>query len=115
MLQNARVRRCSKSGITYMDLCLHVLEIAVRRSCSAGFSMQALSYLSPQALLRAVFSQQQPHSSLESDGDDRVASFKRYIASKEARGGVEAVPEFPAGATWFNSPPLKLSRSAQSF
>ena len=28
----------------------------------------------------------------------------------ERRGGGETVPEFPAGAQWFNAPPLKLAR-----
>lgn len=28
----------------------------------------------------------------------------------ERRGGMQQVPEFPAGLDWLNAPPLKLSR-----
>lgn len=42
--------------------------------------------------------------------EERVASFKRFIADLESRGGGQAVPEFPMGAQWLNAPPLSLSK-----
>lgn len=44
--------------------------------------------------------------------DERIAAFKAYLAEVESKGGGDTVPEFPAGATWFNAPPLKLGRCA---
>lgn len=69
-----------------------------------------LSYVSPKAVLKALVPQNIPSMGAASEQEERVAAFKRYIASKEARLDLEAVPEFPVGLTWFNSPPLKLSR-----
>jgi len=76
--------------------------------------MQALSYVSPKALLKALLPGQAPPSGAEGAGaggeDARLAAFKRYIADKERRGSLEEVPDFPEGLTWLNSSPLKLKR-----
>lgn len=77
---------------------------------------QAFSFGSPKALLRALLPQSSP---VDRAGDaaqhsERVVAFKRYLAEVEAKGGGEAVPDFPAGAAWFNAPPLKLSRCART-
>ena len=74
--------------------------------------MQAFSYVSPKAFLKALLpGQGAPRVQEESaGGETRVAAFKRYIADKERRGGLEQVPEFPQGLQWFNSAPLKLGR-----
>ena len=72
---------------------------------------QAFSFASPKALLNALLPKPQPVASAGSaQQGERVAAFRRFIASVERRGGGERVPEFPAGAQWFNSPPLQLAR-----
>lgn len=73
--------------------------------------MQAFSFASPKALLKALLPQPQPAASSGSAQQaERVAAFRRFIEGVERRGGGERVPEFPAGAQWFNSPPLQLAR-----
>ena len=74
--------------------------------------MQALSFVSPKALLKALLPGTQPAApSGSAEHAERVAAFRRFIESIERRGG-EAVPEFPSGAQWFNAPPLQLARFA---
>ncbi len=73
--------------------------------------MQAFSFASPKALLNALLPKPQPAASSGSAQQaERVAAFRRFIEGVERRGGGERVPEFPAGAQWFNSPPLQLAR-----
>ncbi|KXZ45018.1 hypothetical protein GPECTOR_59g625 [Gonium pectorale] len=69
---------------------------------------KAMSYASPQALLNALLPPPAPAAPGDASGD-RVAAFKRYIADLERRGGGREVPEFPAGADWLNSAPLRLA------
>ena len=76
---------------------------------------QALSFASPKALLKALLPQPAPAASPgTAQQAERVAAFRRFIQGIERRGGGEKVPEFPAGARWFNSPPLRLARCASS-
>jgi hypothetical protein len=73
--------------------------------------MQALSFASPKALLNALLPRAAPDQAPPSSAAaERLAAFKRFIDGVERRGGGDAVPEFPAGAQWFNAPPLKLGR-----
>lgn len=72
--------------------------------------MQALTYVSPKALIKALLPSGGPPEGQADTESDRTAAFVRYIAEKERRGGLEEVPEFPAGLTWFNSSPLSLGR-----
>lgn len=72
--------------------------------------MQAMSFASPKALLNALLPRPSPTTGLSQEQSERAAAFRRFIESVERRGGGEEVPEFPAGAQWFNSPPLKLSK-----
>ena len=77
-------------------------------ACSCA--LQALSYVSPQAVLKALLPQAAPPRPSASDVEGtRVAAFRRFITDLEKRGGGEQAPEFPAGLQWFNAPPLKLS------
>ncbi len=69
-----------------------------------------MSFASPKALLNALLPRPSPTAGLSREQTERAAAFKRFIESVERRGGGEEVPEFPAGAQWFNSPPLKLAR-----
>ena len=72
--------------------------------------LQALSYISPQAVLKALLPQAAPPRPSASDVEGtRVAAFRRFITDLEKRGGGEQAPEFPAGLQWLNAPPLKLS------
>ena len=72
---------------------------------------QAFSFASPKALLKALLPQPQPAApSGAVQQAERVAAFRRFIQGVERRGGGEEVPDFPAGAQWFNSPPLQLGR-----
>lgn len=75
-------------------------------------SVQAMSFASPKALLNALLPRASPELAAAGQGQqsDRAAAFLRYLEGIERRGGGEQVPEFPAGAQWFNAPPLKLSR-----
>ena len=76
---------------------------------------QALSFASPKALLKALLPQPTPAASPgTAQQAERVAAFRRFIQGVERRGGGEKVPEFPAGAQWFNSPPLRLARCVLS-
>ena len=77
-----------------------------------SLTLQAFSYVSPRAILRTLLQGEGAPRGTPSDLDDRIAAFRRYIADKERRQALEAVPEFPPGLTWFNSPPLKLGRWA---
>ena len=80
--------------------------LTVTPSCA----LQALSYVSPQAVLKALLPQAAPPRPSASDVEGtRVAAFRRFITDLEKRGGGEQAPEFPAGLQWFNAPPLKLS------
>lgn len=72
--------------------------------------VQAFSFGSPKALLRALLPQSSPTSQPHAAHDERVAAFKRYLVDVESRGGGDAIPAFPAGATWLNAPPLRLNR-----
>jgi len=74
-----------------------------------------MSFASPRAILRALLPGGDPSRLV--DGADtaaaRVAAFRRFVESVEARGGGEPVPEFPASAAggWLNvRRPLTLSR-----
>jgi hypothetical protein len=70
-----------------------------------------MSFASPKALLNALLPRPQPETAAGvSRGGEKAAAFLRYIDGVERRGGGEPVPAFPAGAQWFNSPPLKLDR-----
>ena len=71
--------------------------------------MQAMSFVSPKALLNALLPREDVSKTVTLS-EDRVPAFKRYIADLEKRGGGEVVPEFPANAEWLNAPPLKLGR-----
>lgn len=74
--------------------------------------MQAFSYVSPNALLKALLPRDEPTEGSQMQGlDERIAAFRQYIADKERRGSMQAVPEFPLGSTWFNASPLSLARS----
>lgn len=74
---------------------------------------QAFSFASPKAILNALLPKPQPAaSSGGAQQAERVAAFRRFIESVERRSGGEQVPEFPAGAQWFNAPPLQLARYA---
>lgn len=76
--------------------------------------VQALSFASPKALLKALLPGAQPEAlSGSAQRAERLAAFRRFIESVERRGG-EAVPEFPSGAQWFNAPPLQLARFASA-
>ena len=76
--------------------------------------VQALSFASPKALLKALLPGAQPAApSGSGERAERVAAFRRFIESVERRGG-ETVPEFPSGAQWFNAPPLQLARFASA-
>lgn len=72
--------------------------------------LQALTYVSPRAILKALMPAETPTQNQNDSDDDRIAAFVRYIAEKESRGALEDVSEFPPGLTWFNSSPLKLNR-----
>ncbi|CAL8471539.1 g11081 [Coccomyxa elongata] len=71
---------------------------------------KAMSFASPKALLNALLPRPSPTAGVSREQTERAAAFKRFIGSVERRGGGEEVPEFPAGAQWFNAPPLKLAR-----
>ncbi|KAK9802067.1 hypothetical protein WJX73_010192 [Symbiochloris irregularis] len=73
---------------------------------------KAFSFASPKGILRALLPHSSPadQQSAQTDMDERIAAFKAYLAEVEGKGGGDTVPEFPAGATWFNAPPLKLGR-----
>lgn len=45
-----------------------------------------------------------------SPAEERAAAFLRFVAQQDARPSALVVPDFPAAATWFNAPPLSLSR-----
>ena len=81
---------------------------------SVCWGLQAFSFASPKGILRALLPQSSPadQTAGNSDMDERIAAFKAYLAEIESKGGGDSVPEFPAGATWFNAPPLKLGRCA---
>lgn len=89
--------------------CVPLSFLTVTPSCA----LQALSYVSPQAVLKALLPQAAPPRPSPSDVEGtRVAAFQRFITDLEKRGGGEQAPEFPAGLQWFNAPPLKLSGCA---
>ena len=91
--------------------CVSPVRVCVVRCCHRlSLALQAFSYVSPRAILRSLLQGEGAPRGTPSDLDDRIAAFRRYIAEKERRQALEAVPEFPPGLTWFNSPPLKLSR-----
>jgi len=71
---------------------------------------QAVSFASPKALLNALLPRPSLAAGVGQEQKERAAAFRRFIESVERRGGGEEVPAFPAGAQWFNSPPLKLDR-----
>lgn len=83
-----------------------------RMFSSCHHPLQSLSYVSPQALLNALFPSggALAAGAAQADSGGRVAAFKRFIRDQERRGGGQAVPEFPAGADWMNAPPLRLAR-----
>ncbi len=76
-----------------------------------GCTAQAMSFASPKAPLNALLPRPAaPAGSGLGAPSERTTAFLRYLESVEQRGGGEEVPDFPAGAPWFNSPPLKLAR-----
>ena len=86
-----------------------MLQPSLRIAMSA--CTQAFSFASPKALLKALLPQPTPVASLgTAQQAERVTAFRRFIQGVERRGGGEKVPDFPAGAQWFNSPPLRLAR-----
>lgn len=105
-------------GCAVAEVTLHPLSPLRHTRCTPGECMagaacvQALSFVSPKALLKALLPGAQPAApSGSAERAERVAAFRRFIESVEHRGG-EAVPEFPSGAQWFNAPPLQLARFA---
>jgi len=82
----------------------------------AGYSLvsraKAMSYANPKAIVNTFMSLGSIRTGVGSSGS-RVAAFKRFIGDVEKRGGGEAVPEFPLGLTWLNSPPLHMARELQ--
>ena len=75
-----------------------------------GVSVQAFSYVSPNALLKAAFPDQKGPEQADVGPEGRIAAFKQYISDKEKRATMQLVPDFPSGLTWFNSSPLSMQR-----
>ena len=87
--------------------CLPLSLMKVTSVCA----LQALSYVSPQAVLKALLPPAGPPQPSASDVEGtRGAAFRRFITDLEKRGGGEQAAEFPVGLQWFNAPPLRLSR-----
>ncbi|CAL5223491.1 g6016 [Coccomyxa viridis] len=105
---NIRVRRALRKYRVGSIIQLGILGYV---AVALPYWIKAFSFASPKALLNALLPKPQPAASSGSAQQaERVAAFRRFIEGVERRGGGERVPEFPAGAQWFNSPPLQLAR-----
>eukprot|EP00252_Welwitschia_mirabilis_P003095 TRINITY_DN1317_c0_g2_i1.p1 TRINITY_DN1317_c0_g2~~TRINITY_DN1317_c0_g2_i1.p1 ORF type:complete len:353 (+),score=67.28 TRINITY_DN1317_c0_g2_i1:2084-3142(+) len=77
--------------------------------------MKVMSYVSPKAILNALFGVGESVV-LQNSGTPhftRIIQLKNYIKGIEARGSGQKVPEFPSNLDWLNSTPLRFQRDLQ--